>query len=496
MQPDSRPLAEEPLADGDGTMQIPTTGTNDTVDPPYDIAAEQAVLGGLLLVGPEADEAWEEVNGLLTTTDFYKPGHRLLYAAALHMDATGQPLDPVVLAQVLESKGELEQIGGIPYLQTLAANTPSAANILSYAQLVRDCALRRALLRTGQQITARAKEPRGAAGMELLEEAESALFALSDSAGGRQGPEPARVVTDEMLNRLEALFERGGQLSGLGTGFAWLNRITNGLQEEDLVILAARPSTGKTALAMNIVRQVIRESAEQPVLVFSLEMSGSALMTRLIADWANISASLLRAGRWQQEQWERISQAAGQIQKTQLFINPSSTLRISDVRRHMRRLERRTGKLALVVIDYLQLMEGPKDGRLLNRTLELAGITRSLKALAKEFHCPMLVLSQLSRGLEFAERRPELSDLRDSGAIEQDADVVIILHRDKAKESGEAPGQRKIEMIVAKQRNGPTGHCMLQFDGRHMRFAEVVEEEDDEAAARYAKAFDSGAGDL
>ncbi len=444
---------------------------------PHSIEAEQSVLGGLL-VAEDALQAWDEIAEI-REEDFYRKEHRTIFRVFSELADNQQPFDPVTVAARLQSNKQLDAIGGTEYLIILADNTPTAVNISSYARIVRERSLQRRLIGAAREVAERSYSPEGRNGQELLDEAERTILNVSDERKRAGGPEPAAEVVDRTLARIEELHKAGGEFTGLKTGFKGLDRRTSGLQPADLVIIAARPSAGKTALAMNIA-QYASLHQERPVIFFSMEMSAESLMQRMLSAQSLIPHVRLRNGRLQDDDFERLARSVKDLQKIRLFIDPGSDLSPPQLRSRVRRLSRTQGEPALVVVDYLQLMHGT-ERREENRNQEVASITRSLKAMAKEFNCPLLVLSQLSRQSEHRkDKRPSLADLRDSGAIEQDADLVLFLHvREEDQSQNEyepAADTRNVELIIGKQRNGPIGSWDMLFRLDHICFQEITQD--------------------
>ena len=452
--------------------------------PPHAADAEQAVLGSLL-VAEDALQAWDEISDLrLREEDFYRREHRDIFKVFCVLAEEREPFDAVTVATRLGREQQLDAVGGVDYLYRLADSTPSAVNIAAYARIVSERSLQRRLIAAARTIAEQSYSPKGRSGQELLDEAERTILRVGDERRGPGGPEQAAAVVDRTLARIEELHQHGREFTGLPTGFPELDRRTSGLQPADLIIIAARPSAGKTALAMNIAQHAALHQ-EKPVVVFSMEMSAEAIMQRMLSAHSHIPHMRLRNGRLQDDDLDRLAESAGALKKIRLFIDPGSELTPPQLRSRVRRLSRSAGEPALIVVDYLQLMQGAAQ-RQENRNQEVAGITRSLKAMAKEFNCPMLVLSQLSRHPEHrGDKRPGLADLRDSGAIEQDADLVLFLHARADSQSHGAPAPdasaegevRTVELIIGKQRNGPIGHWNLQFQSRHIRFQEPAPED-------------------
>ncbi|MDR2876353.1 MAG: replicative DNA helicase [Methylobacillus sp.] len=434
--------------------------------PPHSVEAEQSVLGGLLL----ENEALDKVADLISASDFYRHDHRVIYEHISRLIEQNKPADIVTVAEALDSTAELSGVGGIAYLGALAQSTPSAANIRRYAELVRERAVMRHLVEIGSGIAESAFNPQGKDAAQLLDEAEAKIFALAE--GGKRGSEgfvDIETLLPQVVNRIDQLLNRDNpsDVTGVATGFADLDSKTSGLQPGDLVIVAGRPSMGKTALSLNIAEDVALQSG-LPVAVFSMEMGAAQLAMRMIGSVGRIDAHRMRTGRLDDEDWERLTVALGKLNDAPIFIDESAGLNALEVRARARRLHRQQGKLGLIVVDYLQLMTAIRPGE--NRATEISEISRSLKALAKELDVPVVALSQLNRGLEQRpNKRPVMSDLRESGAIEQDADLILFIYRDEVY-NPDSPEKGTAEIIIGKQRNGPIGTVRLTFLGEHTRF--------------------------
>jgi len=437
--------------------------------PPHSIEAEQSVLGGLMLVG----EAWDQVADRLVEEDFYRREHRLIFRAIGQLAGAGHPCDAVTLGEWFERHGETANVGGVAYLAELANNTPSAANIAAYADIVRDKSVLRKLIEAGTQIAGDGFNPEGRGTPEILETAEQRVFKIAEAgARGRKQVVPVRQSVKEAVELLAQRYANRGQLNGLTTGFKDLDDLTSGMQRQDLVIVAGRPSMGKTAFALNIAEAVAMR-AKQPVLVFSMEMSASQLAFRLISSMGRINQKDLRSGELAEEEWPRVSQAASLLSESKIFIDDTPALSPGELRSRARRMMREHG-LGLVVIDYLQLMQVP--GNKENRATEISEISRNLKAMAKELDVPVIALSQLNRALEQRnDKRPVMSDLRESGAIEQDADLILFIYRDEVYNK-ESNHKGVAEIIIGKQRNGPIDTIKLTFLGQYTKFENYAPE--------------------
>lgn len=443
--------------------------------PPHSIEAEQSVLGGLLL----DNEAWEKVSDKLVAEDFYRKDHRLIFRALRFLAENTRPMDVVTLYEFLEQEGEADEIGGLAYIADLAKNTPSASNIVAYADIVRERAVLRELISVSNEIADAAYEPKGRSSDELLDVAESKVFKIAEQRETNDaGLQLAASFLDETLDRVQFAVESKGGITGLDTGFADLNAKTNGLQNSDLIIVAGRPAMGKTTFAMNVAENISIHSGKS-VLVFSMEMPANQLLMRSFASIGGIDATRLRTGALDDRDWDNLSVATNILKNScKMYIDDSAGLSPSEVRSRSRRIQREHGDVGLVVIDYLQLMSVP--GLSDNRTLEISEISRSLKALAKEMNIPVIALSQLNRSLEQrADRRPVMSDLRESGAIEQDADIIMFVYRDEVYNK-ETEDKGIGEVIIGKQRNGPIGTVRLAFQGHFNRFANLANSYEEE----------------
>ena len=449
------------------TSFVKDTQVEATRVPPQSIEAEQSVLGGLLL----DNAAWDKVADLITEQDFYRADHRLIFGHIGQLIEHGKPADALTVAETLERGGKLAEIGGHAYLGSLALNTPSAANIRRYAEIVRERAIMRNLASVGTEIADAAYNPMGRDAKALVDEAEARVFQIAEAgAKSRQGFVKIDPLLTETVERIDMLYNRENKndIIGLATGFVDLDRMTSGLQGGELIIIAARPSMGKTSLAMNIVEHVALE-LRKSVAVFSMEMSGAQLAMRMIGSVGRFDQHELRTGTFKDDDWSRMVESVGRLNEAQLYIDDSAGLNSLEVRSRARRLHRQCGGLSLIVVDYLQLMSA--SGRDENRATEIAEISRSLKGLAKELRIPVVALSQLNRGVEARQdKRPMMSDLRESGAIEQDADLILFIYRDEVYNPGNSEKHGEAEIIVAKQRNGPTGMAKLTFLGKHIRF--------------------------
>ncbi len=431
--------------------------------PPHSIEAEQSVLGGLLI----DSEAWDRVCDILAEQDFYRRDHRLIFRAIMALAEGGQPHDAVTVSEWLTSRNDLEAAGGLAYLGALAKNTATAANIRSYAEIVRERSVLRQLARVGTEISNSAFNPEGRSSVELLDEAERRVFEIAEQGSrGNQSYAAIKDLLADAVDRIDELYNRESPYTGIPTGFKDFDDRTSGLQDSDLIIVAGRPSMGKTSFAMNIVENAAIR-ADKTVLVFSMEMPGEQLAMRMMSSLGRINQQKVRTGRLDEEDWPRLSSAVGILAEAKLFIDDTPSLSPAEMRARARRIKREHD-LGLIVVDYLQLMQVP--GHKENRTNEISEISRSLKALAKELSVPVIALSQLNRSLEQrTDKRPVMSDLRESGAIEQDADVIVFIYRDEVYDEN-SPDKGKAEIIIGKQRNGPIGKVTLTFLGEYTRF--------------------------
>ncbi|MGR8918748.1 MAG: replicative DNA helicase [Gammaproteobacteria bacterium] len=443
------------------------TATDALKVPPHSIEAEQSVLGGLML----DNEAWINVTERISAGDFYRRDHGAVFRAIEMLANDNKPFDIVTLAEWLDSHEQLDEVGGMGYLAQLAENVPSAANIAAYADIVRQRAILRELITAGTQITESAFRTEGRSPNELLDAAESLVFEIAErESRGRRGFRPIKELLVDALDRIDQLFQRDNPITGVATGYYELDTMTSGLQKSDLVIIAGRPSMGKTAFALNIAQHAaIKE--EIPVAIFSMEMPSDQLAMRMMSSLGRIDQHKVRTGKLSDDDWPRLTHSVGILSEVNMFIDDTPALTPGDLRARCRRLAREHG-LGLIVIDYLQLMQVP--GSTENRATEISEISRSLKALAKELNCPVIALSQLNRSLEQRnDKRPVMSDLRESGAIEQDADVIMFIYRDEVYDE-ESVDKGIAEIIIGKQRNGPIGMRKLRFFGEYTSFENLA----------------------
>jgi replicative DNA helicase len=445
--------------------------------PPHSVEAEQAVLGGLML----DNSTWDAIADRLTADDFYRRDHQIIFAAIAELAGRNEPCDAVTLSQFLERRDQGAETGGLGYLGTLASNTPSAANIRSYADIVRERAQLRGLIRIGGEIAGSVFENDGRSVSELVDEAEQRVFQIAEGSRKGAGFAPLRDELGKLVDRLDMLHQNQGELTGVSTGFKKLDEMTAGLQAGDLVVVAGRPSMGKTTLAINIAENAALGKKKINVAIFSMEMSREQLAFRMVSSLGMVDQSNLRTGRYDDEDWPRINSAINQMRTAPIFIDDSGALTPTEVRARARRLKREHG-LGLIVIDYLQLMQvsGTKE----NRATEISEISRSLKALAKELSVPVIALSQLNRSVEQRnDKKPVMSDLRESGAIEQDADLIMMIYREEVYDPN-TTRKGQADVIIAKQRNGPVGEVLLTFLGKYTKFTDYAPESYGDGAFR------------
>lgn len=434
--------------------------------PPQSISSEQSILGGLMI----DNNALDSIVDLVQPKDFCRRDHQLIYEHIVEMIQKGRPADVLTVTESLRDAGLENEMGGFVYLNELVNNTPSAANIRRYAEIVRDKAILRQLITAGDKMVSSALSPEGRETSQILDEAEREVLAINEqNSRGKRGFQSMQLLVKDVSQRLIDIYQnqRDSDVTGVPTGYPNLDRELAGLQRGDLIIIAGRPSMGKTSFAINIAEN-IGVKQELPVAVFSLEMGGDQLAQRLISSVANIDAQKLRKAQLADEEWAAFSKAVHRLEKKPIYIDDTPALMISELSSRARRLMNQTGPLGLIVVDYIQLMTGRAGSD--NRSTELSEISRGLKALAKELNCPVIVLSQLNRSLEQrADRRPIMSDLRESGAIEQDADVIMFIYRDVVYNK-DTPDKNLAEIIIAKQRNGPIGTLRMVFKGGNTRF--------------------------
>ncbi|NDH43564.1 MAG: replicative DNA helicase [Betaproteobacteria bacterium] len=435
--------------------------------PPQSLEAEQAVLGGLLL----DNSAFDRVADLLRSDDFYRADHRQIFIAVASLVDKAQPADVVTVHEALSTIGKSEEVGGLIYLNRLAQDTPSAANIRRYAEIVRDRAILRRLIAVADDIANQALNPQGRDTRSLLDEAESKIFSINEEgARGRSGFQALPDLLSQVVDRIGQLYDQSNHsgVTGVPTGFTDLDKMTSGFQAGDLVIVAGRPSMGKTALALNIGEHVAVDQC-LPVAVFSMEMGATQLAMRMVCSVGRLDQQRVRTGQLVDDDWPRLTGAIQKMQDSQLYIDETPSLNALELRSRARKLSRQCGQLGLVIVDYLQLMSAASAAGE-NRATEISEISRSLKGLAKELQCPVVALSQLNRSLEQRpNKRPVMSDLRESGAIEQDADVILFIYRDEVY-NPDSPEKGTAEIIIGKQRNGPIGTVRMTFLGKYTKF--------------------------
>lgn len=432
--------------------------------PPHSLDAEQAVLGGLML----DNRAWDQIADKITEKHFYRRDHQMIFKAMAKLTEENQPIDVITVSEILQKMDTQSEGSSLAYLGELAKNTPSAANIAAYADIVYERAVLRELIAVGTNITELAFEPQGRASTDILDEAEKQVFDIAERGVRGAGPEGIRSIVSKAIDNIEKRFQDNSHITGISTGFTDMDKLTTGMQPGDLIIVAGRPSMGKTTFAMNIAEHAAIRS-QKAVLVFSMEMPGEALATRMLSSLGRIDQNKLRTGKLVDEDWTRLTSAVALLSNAKLFIDETPALTPIEMRARARRIAReKDSTLGLIVIDYLQLMRG--SGHVENRTAEISEISRSLKALAKELNVPIIALSQLNRSLEQRpNKRPVMSDLRESGAIEQDADLIAFIYRDEVYNE-DSPDKGTAEIIVGKQRNGPIGMIRLTFMGQYTRF--------------------------
>ncbi len=435
--------------------------------PPNSVEAEQSLIGGLML----DKTAWDKVADVVTASDFYRNDHRIIFAGIADLVEHGSPCDVVTVSEFLDKRGQLDKAGGLEYLAALANETPGAANARAYANIVRERAMLRSLINAGNEIAGSAFATDGRSASDLVDEAERRVFEIAEhGARGRVGFRALRQILPETVDRIDILHQSDGDITGIPTGYGEFDKLTAGLQNGDLVIIAGRPSMGKTTLAVNIAENAAIGS-KIPTAIFSMEMPAQQLAFRMISSLGRVDMRHLRTGQFPDEDWSRINTAVQLMSDAPIFIDDTAGLSPTEIRARARRLQREHG-LGLIVVDYLQLMQVP--GNTENRATEISEISRSLKALAKELELPIIVLSQLNRSVEQrTDKRPVMSDLRESGAIEQDADVIVFIYREEVY-NADTPKRGLADISIAKQRNGPIGDFLLTFVGKYTKFENFV----------------------
>jgi replicative DNA helicase len=433
--------------------------------PPHSIEAEQAVLGGLLL----DNNAWDNVADVVREDDFYRPDHKLIFVAIASLSTTGKPADVVTVSEELARHSRLEDAGGLAYLGSLARDTPTAANVRSYAAIVRERSLLRQLIEAGTEIATAALANEGETARELVDKAEQKVFAIAEAGSrGREGAVAVRSLLPEIIDQIDEWHSNPEKMRGLATGFSDFDRFTGGLRPGDLVIVAGRPSMGKTTLAVNMAEYAaVHPNIKASVAIFSMEMPSDQVVTRMLSSIGSVPLQSLRTGRISDEDWVRITGATSQLSEAKIFVDETPALSPMELRARARRVKREHG-LDLIVVDYLQLMQVP--GNKENRATEIGEISRGLKILAKEMQCPVIALSQLNRGVEQREnKKPVMSDLRESGSIEQDADMILLIYREEVYDKATTKkGIAEIDLV--KHRNGEIGTFLLTFQGQFTRF--------------------------
>ena len=442
--------------------------------PPHSVEAEQAVLGGLMSVGAE----WDNIADIILAEDFYRAEHQLIYRTMTRQAETNSPYDTVALIDALNSLGELANAGGIDYLSELSGNAVGTANIHAYANIIRERAILRRLISVANNIADSGYNTGGKKSAEIIDEAEQQVFNISDDRPQEQGPVQINPLLTKAVDRIDELAGSDGDLTGLSTGYKDLDEMTSGWQKSDLVIVAARPSMGKTAFAMNLVEHAILNQ-DKPILVFSLEMPAESLIFRMLSSIGKIDQKKIRTGDIKDDEWTPFNEAVAKLKDTNLYIDDSAGVSPMEMRSRVRRIVREHGSIGMIVVDYLQLMQ--IKGTSENRVNEISEISRSLKLLARDFECPVVALSQLNRGLEQRpNKRPVMSDLRESGAIEQDADVILFIYRDEVYNE-DSPDKGIAEINIGKQRNGPIGSIRLSFLGQYTRFENFAQPKYDDS---------------
>lgn len=449
-------------------LHTPKRAVDPLKRPPHSVEAEQSIIGGLML----DNQVWDKIGTKLCEADFYRTEHRILYKTIGALTKKSQPFDVITLLDALKTNNELDDAGGEAYLFELANNTPSVANVNAYADIVREKSVQRQLIGVATEIADSAYNPVGRSVAELLDGAETKVFAIGEQTAGDGGPESIKSVLVRAVEKIDALYHNGDAITGLPTGLSDLDEMTSGLQPSDLIIVAGRPSMGKTTLVMNMAEHAAIK-ANKPVLVFSMEMPSDSLAMRMMSSLGRIDQHRIRTGKLHEEDWPRVTSAVHMLSEAPLFIDDSPALSPGEMRARARRLVKEHGPLGLIVVDYLQLMKAPGFSAD-NRTAEISEISRSLKSLAKELQVPVVALSQLNRSLEQrADKRPVMSDLRESGAIEQDADLICFIYRDEVYNE-DSPDKGTAEIIIAKQRNGPIGKARVAFLGKYTRFEDLA----------------------
>ena len=447
---------------------VPQAGAEQRLKvPPHSIEAEQSLLGGLML----DHQSWDKIADIVSESDFYRKDHRLIFAAIANLAEDANPCDVVTVSEWLDKNGQLEAAGGLEYVASLANETPGAANARSYARILRERSMLRSLISAGNEISGAAFASDGRTAAEIVDDAERLVFEIAESGSrGRSGFKSLKQILPEAVDRIDVLHQSDGDITGISSGFVEFDKLTAGLQPGDLVIVAGRPSMGKTTFAVNMAENAAI-GAKVPTAIYSMEMPAQQLAFRMISSLGRVDQTHLRTGKFPDEDWSRINTAVQLMSDAPIFIDDTAGLSPTEIRARARRLQREHG-LGLIVVDYLQLMNVP--GNKENRATEISEISRSLKALAKELSVPVVALSQLNRSVEQRQdKRPVMSDLRESGAIEQDADVIIFIYREEVYNQ-ETPRKGIADISIAKQRNGPIGDFPLTFVGRYTKFENWV----------------------
>ncbi|HBP13946.1 MAG: replicative DNA helicase [Pseudomonadota bacterium] len=443
---------------------IPEDPTSRLKVPPHSVEAEQSVLGALML----NNEAWFNIADKIEARDFFRAAHQIIFEVMGELANDNQALDAVTISEALQSRGLIDKAGGNVYLAELVESVPGASNIVAYADIVREHSTFRQLIQTASNISDSAFLPEGRKAAELLDTAEQAVFQIAEGRLKEDGPRHVVPLLTDAVNRIETLYRTRDPITGLATGYHDLDRMTAGLQNSDLVIVASRPSMGKTSLALNFAEHAIMQEGEGTVLFFSLEQPAEQLILRMLSSLGHIDQTRMRTGELSDDDWPRFTSAVSQLKDRSLYIDDTPALSPNDIRTRARRVSREAGGLKMIVVDYMQLMKSSEKHE--NRASEISEISRSLKAIAKEMRCPLVALSQLNRSLENRpDKRPYMSDLRESGAIEQDADVIFFIYRDEVYNE-DSQDKGLAEIIISKQRNGPIGTIRLTFIGNLTKF--------------------------
>ncbi|CAA3706719.1 replicative DNA helicase [Candidatus Portiera aleyrodidarum] len=438
--------------------------------PPHSLEAEQSILGGLML----DNEAWNKISEIIINEDFYSIKHKYIFDAIKDIAEKNNIIDIVTVAESLEKKNNLEKIGGISYLAELSRNTHSIKNIVAYADIVRERAILRNLISIANTIAKEACNRKGKNVQEIINKAEKLIFKISESRYRVKNILNINELLNRTIDRINKMYSTKSSMTGLITGFNELDKMTSGFQKSDLIIIAGRPSMGKTSFAMNIVEYIILNNHDDPVIIFSMEMPAEQLILRMLSSLGRIDQNNIRKGNIGEEDWLKLTESLKLIKNCKLYIDDTPMLTPIEIRKKIRRCIRDTGKISLIMIDYLQLMQ--VSGISYNRTAEISEISRSLKSIAKEFNCPVLAVSQLNRSLEQRiNKRPIISDLRESGAIEQDADLILFIYRDELYNSDSLDNKGLAELIIGKQRNGPIGVINIRFIGKYTKFENLKE---------------------